>query len=280
MLSPTIVTTIASVSGVIGLFAVLCYFYFLQAQRRVERSVRGLLQGDDELFNSAQVLKIIEQFNDDSARLEALKTLTKYDAQKAKALLEKVKSNIDVERMARAASGHYLQIAKLSALLFGFIAVLGLAYAASAKRNDTFSFESLPVLPCKQLMRLPGMEWKIACNGNTAIGYYWQVARKNDDGEYGYHGMETIPDTVSTCASDKDVGRRAQTASWWKEDPQNGFWEVNFTWCRRLDGIEGPDHKKCDYYNQGPVFHGKSCSESNHCGSYDVYCRKVPGAAW
>jgi len=90
-----------------------------------------LLEGET-LFNAEQVLKILSQFQDDASRLEALKTLTRYDGSKARALLAKVKNNVDIKQVTQISSKHYRQLSLASAVVFLLLAALAFAYVKSS----------------------------------------------------------------------------------------------------------------------------------------------------
>ena len=119
---------VIGVSTFLGLLGLLAYLYFLQQFRHVERSVRQLVEGEG-LFNANQVLRILEQFKGDAARLEALKALAHYDTNKAQGILTKIKENVDVTRLQRLSIGHYRYVAAVSAVVFLVLAALALVYS-------------------------------------------------------------------------------------------------------------------------------------------------------
>lgn len=98
MSSPPLVGILASVSSVLGLIAILAYWYYLLQRQNTERSARQLIEGEG-IFNADQIVAILAQFADDGSRLEALKALAQYDAAKARSLLRKIQSRIDLRRL-------------------------------------------------------------------------------------------------------------------------------------------------------------------------------------
>lgn len=88
MLSTEILNVVMGASSFLGIAGLIAYLYFTLQIRKAEFSVRGLLDGES-LFNAAQVLKVLAQFQDDSSRLVALKALTDYDTTKAVSILQK-----------------------------------------------------------------------------------------------------------------------------------------------------------------------------------------------
>lgn len=81
MPSANILSLITGISSFLGLLGFLAYLYFLLQNRRTERSVREIVEGEG-LFNANQVLEILKEFRDDTQRLKALKHLTNLDAGK------------------------------------------------------------------------------------------------------------------------------------------------------------------------------------------------------
>jgi hypothetical protein len=132
MPSVNIVEAIIGVSSLLGLIALFAYLYFLQQIRAAERSVRSVLEGEGQ-FISTQIVKILEQFKDDGARLEALKTVTNFDASKAERVLSKVKNNVDVEKLTQLTSRHSLHLSLSSAILFVLLSLGGLAYVVEER---------------------------------------------------------------------------------------------------------------------------------------------------
>jgi hypothetical protein len=167
------------------------------------------------------------------------------------------------------------KILAIFGLILGTFTIAATAIALMQRQGSTkYTYATLPHLPCDQLKRLPGMEWRIACNDRTAVGYYWEVKQKNINGTYGYYGLASIPDTVSTCISEKDIGKRGLVGAWWMDDSAQGFNNVNFQVCRKKSANED-----CDNYDQGREFEGvaaKNCDNSDHCGVFDVVCRRTP----
>ena len=127
---------VAGISSFIGLLGALAYFYFLQQIRSVERSVREVVEGEGQ-YISRQIVAILEQFRDDAARLKALETLTSYDSAKAKFLLDKVKSNVDVTRLTDLSTRYYLRASGTTATVFLLLGVGGFYYSVTARAPNT-----------------------------------------------------------------------------------------------------------------------------------------------
>jgi len=117
-----IIAALAGVSSVLGFLSLLAYFYLVAQTHRAERSIRETIEGAG-LFNAAQVLDILKQFKSDKARLEALVQLTSLDQNKANALLQKIKGNVDVRQLQRLTHRHQIIWA---GLVGGFLLLLGI----------------------------------------------------------------------------------------------------------------------------------------------------------
>jgi len=83
-------TTVATVSGVLGLLSLMAYYLFQMQAQSSKQSLDSLLRGEPP-SNSKIVVQILAQFKDDDKRLEALKSLLGYDAEKAEGFLAKIK---------------------------------------------------------------------------------------------------------------------------------------------------------------------------------------------
>jgi hypothetical protein len=126
MPSHSMVGVLASVSSVLGLTAILAYWFYLLQRQSTERSARQLIEGEG-IFNAEQIVTILAQFGDDGSRLEALKALAQYDATRAKSLLRKLEARIDLGQLhgdANRGRRRRLLAAGLVLLAFG---LLGLA---------------------------------------------------------------------------------------------------------------------------------------------------------
>ena len=107
-------------------------------------------------------------------------------------------------------------------------------------------------LNCEQYasaFRQGGKPNSVACNTNTASGYFWSV-RAPRIRPYGYWGMSGTGSTPS-CSSETDVGAVAETATF---SSAQGMWEVREYWCRNQEdgtcplklGREGPSNSYID----------------------------------
>lgn len=127
MFSSAILTTIVGVSSALGVISLALYFYFLLEYKRAELSVSGLI-GSGQLFTAKDVIDILPKFTTDDKRLEALKEVTRYSTENAKALLHKVEAKVDVNRLAEAQTKNYQRRAALTAIFFGVLAALAVVY--------------------------------------------------------------------------------------------------------------------------------------------------------
>jgi hypothetical protein len=115
-----LVLGVSSVTGVVSLFG---YLYFLLHVRSTASSVRNVLEGEG-VFNAEQVAKILEQFQDDAKRLEALKAVTKYSTVRARELLAKVENNVDLTAFEHLSFHRRKRALATSAIVFSCLAVL------------------------------------------------------------------------------------------------------------------------------------------------------------
>ncbi len=126
-MNPQILTIVTGISGIFGLLGLMAYLFFQQQVSRAEQSVREIVEGEG-LFNASQVLEILKQFSDDTARLEALKALTHHDGAKANNILTKVNANVDIKSLANISHHNYRTASKITASIFSVIAIVGLSY--------------------------------------------------------------------------------------------------------------------------------------------------------
>jgi hypothetical protein len=108
---------------------------------------------------------------------------------------------------------------------------------------------------------------RIACNVNTASGYYWKVTLKV--GEYGTSGFcssGVYPGCNSTA-----IGTSGQTYSW--KDWDVPWFEVSTNWCRR------PSGGGCGCPADGPISSCPSDDITVFCGRYSAVCTAIPASA-
>ena len=127
-MSSQLLSIIVGVSSLLGLLSLLAYLFLHIRTRSAERSVRSIVEGEG-LFNSGQIISVLEKFQDDTARLEALKALANIDIRKAEQVLEKVKDNVDIEKLSSEAQSTSIRHLIIGAALFFTIAVIGLFYS-------------------------------------------------------------------------------------------------------------------------------------------------------
>lgn len=127
-MSAQIATVAAGVSGMLGLLALLGYFFLNARRRSSERSIREIVEGEG-LFNADQITTLLAQFGDDASRLEALQAIADVDLRKAEHLLARVRHDVDLTRLEHQNQTYHLAALRLTAGFFGLIAVAGLVYA-------------------------------------------------------------------------------------------------------------------------------------------------------
>ena len=154
---------------------------------------------------------------------------------------------------------------KVFAVIFALCAVIGIVAPAYKSVRELWPPVTKPVSStCSSLRGIPGNEWKIACNANTAAGYYWEVL--NWAGPYGFYGLVPIGGDP-LCISEKDIGTVAHTAAWRDTTPAEGYWPVAGDFCRP----KSDKSSACAPLDQGSIL---SMSSTPHTGKYRVICRK------
>ena len=130
LMTPQVLTVSAGISGIIGLLALISYFYYSYRIRKIEtseRSIRLVVEGEG-LFNADQILQILREFKDDTARLEALKTFA--TNQKAERVYSKIKNNVDLVHLDTQNAKRLRQLSLQTAVVSLVIAFIGLTYSA------------------------------------------------------------------------------------------------------------------------------------------------------
>jgi hypothetical protein len=75
-MSPALVSALAGTSGLIGLLALVGYFFYSYQVHKLELSVRRTIEGESPgLFNAEKVVDILRTFETPESRLAALKQL-------------------------------------------------------------------------------------------------------------------------------------------------------------------------------------------------------------
>ena len=154
MLSSELLSIVVGVSSFLGFLSLVAYLYSAWLFRKAERSIRGYVEGD-ALFNASQVIKILQQFKDEPTRLEALRLLTHYSLENAKALLRKVEGNIDVAKFQATSTKDYQQLSVGAAVFFVALAGVGLVYESQLASNPDPT-ATPPPLECRQFGRPSG----------------------------------------------------------------------------------------------------------------------------
>lgn len=123
---------------VLGFIFLLASFLLPLIERyKTKRSIREIVEGDN-LFNSEQILSILKEFSNDGKRLEALETLTNHDAKKAKQILDRIKSNVDLNKVERDDQRNYSLTLLIVSILFLAlsVAILFLYTPSNQEVND------------------------------------------------------------------------------------------------------------------------------------------------
>jgi hypothetical protein len=132
-MSPTIISALVGTSGLIGLLALVAYFFYSHQVHRLEQSIRRTIEGEAAgLFNPEKVVDLLRTFDTPESRLAALKELIGLDDRAARRVYAKIEGSVnlqkwtdqDPKKRARAS----LQIASFSL----FIALI--AYSAIAPK--------------------------------------------------------------------------------------------------------------------------------------------------
>jgi carboxypeptidase family protein len=89
----------ASISSVLSLAAFLGALYIWLQSRKSEQSVVEIVKGQG-VVDAATVVRVLKQFKSDEARLAALQHMLGYDASRAADVLQKVKANVDVQKLS------------------------------------------------------------------------------------------------------------------------------------------------------------------------------------
>ena len=200
-----IVQAVTSISSVLGLLGLLAYLYFLQQQRSAVRSVREVV-GGNRPYLSVQIVEILQTFDTDAARIEALKLVTHSETADAEQLLEKVKANVDVEKLSRLSSKHYLKAAGTTGFAFALIGAGGLAYYYIPGLNGR-DVASRPMQKCTEKNRCVDIQ-RVAdfsgakCDAATAVD---KLVITDTIQEVPFSGNEEGVDYVATAR--RDVSR-------------------------------------------------------------------------
>ncbi|MCC8985554.1 MAG: hypothetical protein LM513_03090 [Nitrospira sp.] len=164
MPTANILGIVVGVSTVLGLLGLVAYLGYTLTVARATTSVRSLIDGQ-ALFDAKQIVDILGQYSDDNTRLRALELLTKYDEGRARELLRKIESKIDVSRLTQITSRHYRELALGAFLLFLALAVVVLIYSRRAEPTP----RPLPVAWTEQFP-LSGIPNQVECRCIERIG--------------------------------------------------------------------------------------------------------------
>lgn len=131
------VATLAGISTLFGLLAVLGYLYQRGVTQRAQRSVADIF--GNQKFSAADIASVLRHFKSDDARLKALRQMM--NEVLARKVLDKVNSGIDIEKLSEQADNRNLRVYLVGAVLFlGLAAVGGLSVLApSPKQSDVKS---------------------------------------------------------------------------------------------------------------------------------------------
>ena len=127
MISNNIIVTLSGVSGFLGFTLVLAYLYSKIHFSSRKRSLAELIEGDAKI-GVDQFAEILEQFDSQSARLEALRQLTNYDSKKFQSILETIDERQLFDMHVCEQQNHARSRIKLASV-FLLLALFGLLYS-------------------------------------------------------------------------------------------------------------------------------------------------------
>ncbi len=143
-MNPQIIQVLSGVSSLLGLLAILAYFYSVSQERRAERSVREIVEGEP-LFNAKQVIQILKLFQDDERRLEALREFAAHERGKADQLLRKIKKNVDLGKLQSDAARTRLLAMIIGGAVLLLFGVIGFVWAHRSEQGEVPVAVSDPV---------------------------------------------------------------------------------------------------------------------------------------
>jgi hypothetical protein len=134
-MTPAIVSALAGTSGLIGLPALIAYFFYTYQVRKMEQSVRRTIEGESAgLFNAEKVVDILRTFETPESRLAALKQLIGVDDRAPRRVYSKIEGSVNLENWKDQDPKKRARTSLLIGLFFVLIALIGLAYSAIAPK--------------------------------------------------------------------------------------------------------------------------------------------------
>lgn len=133
----TILGYAAGITSAVSLAAFVAALYIWFQSRARETSVVETVRGQG-IVNAELVVPLLKTFDTDEKRLEALREITGYDQKRAEGLLEKVKSNVDLEKFSSARQVNLQKRLNWTALFLLLLAVLcvGISKLPNLQAND------------------------------------------------------------------------------------------------------------------------------------------------
>ena len=145
MPNPEAIRIVSGVSTVLGLVALLGYFYTIYQAKGAERSVRAVIDESGLVIDADQVVKILAALTTDEARIEALKHVLSWDRRRAEDLLAKVKADVSVKDLHRITNRRNIQLALIGGFVFLLLGSIGLISTRDgwSQEPDTDTAETL-----------------------------------------------------------------------------------------------------------------------------------------
>jgi hypothetical protein len=104
-----ILTIITGVSGIFGFLSLVAYLVYLFLHSSPKRNLREQLSGE-HLLHSDKIVDVIQSMASDESKIEAIKVFGDIDRASAKALLEKTKKTVDLDRLSEREYAHQMKL--------------------------------------------------------------------------------------------------------------------------------------------------------------------------
>jgi len=145
--------TFTAATGIGSGISAMCFFatlFFQNANRKEERSVADIIGNTGLQLKPSDVINIIKEFKDDETRKEVLHTILKLQRDQAELLMEKLKSGIDLDKLAQHQDTGKVKMLKLVSgpatilflVMFGLGAVNNDSLKLALPSQTTFSPEA------------------------------------------------------------------------------------------------------------------------------------------
>lgn len=133
----TVLSYAAGISTVLSLGAFLSVLFIWLQSRARESSVLEIVKGQG-IVNAESVVHVLKVFSTDEGRLGALRELTGYEIHRAEGVLEKVKSNVDLQKFSSVGQTHLRKRLNAAGLFLIVLALtsVGLSKLPSLQSSD------------------------------------------------------------------------------------------------------------------------------------------------